>query len=59
MIIEGKIYKMPELVEILGMERHTVKKLINDGRIKAISSKKFEHTLVIGKNLIKYLEGEK
>jgi excisionase family DNA binding protein len=56
-IRECKLYSIPELVEILGMERHSIYKLIDSGRLKAIKTKKTYRRRVFGKELLKYLEG--
>ena len=53
-IIEGKIYKTSEILEILQMSRPTLYRAIDDGKLKNIGVRQVR---IIGKELIKYLGG--
>jgi excisionase family DNA binding protein len=53
-IVEGKIYKTSEILEILQMSRPTLYNAIRDGKIKSIGVRQVR---IIGKELQRFLEG--
>jgi len=57
-MIESKLYTMPEVCEILQHDRHTIYKLIKDGKLKAIQTSEKAHWRVFGKHLLEYMEGK-
>jgi len=60
MISEGKIYKMPEVTKILGMDRKTIYRLIKNGDLRAFRTSKGARSeyRIIGRNIINFVEGK-
>jgi len=54
-IVEGKLYKIPEIMDITGRSLFKITYDIKRGKLKAIPHTKFEHYRVMGFNLKKYL----
>ena len=57
MIKESKLYRVPEVCEILGITRGTLYRWIDEGRIKAIPHTKKQYRRILGKNLIAFIGG--
>ena len=54
-IKDAKLYTMPEICEITGLERHSIMRHIKSGKLKAIPRTKDDHYRVFGKFLKEYL----
>lgn len=54
-ISEGKLYRIPEVAEILNMNEQTVTFRIKQGILKAVPHKKWQHYRVFGFEIKKYL----
>ena len=57
-IIRGKLYRVPELCEMLGVARQTIYRWIDSGKLKAIPHQKKMYRRVMGRDISKFLGGK-